>query len=57
MSILDQTYSFILVQQCFVKLCTEFQGKWASCSGTGAWGTWQPMIFTYFASSSPSKLC
>ena len=29
--------------------------KRASLSGTGAQGTWQPMIFTYFASSSPSK--
>ena len=23
-------------QQCFVKICTKFQGKWASCSGTRA---------------------
>ena len=38
-----------------MKLCTEFQGKRTSCSGTGARGTWQPMIFTCFASSSPSK--
>ena len=43
------------IQQCFVKLCTKFQGKRASRSGTGARGTWQPMIFTYFPSSSPSK--
>ena len=43
------------VQQYFVKLCTKFQRKRASCSGTGARGTWQPMIFAYFASSSPSK--
>ena len=38
-----------------MKLCTKFQGKRASRSGTGARGTWQPMIFTYFASSSRSK--
>ena len=43
------------VQQYFVKLLTKFQGKRASRSGTGARGTWQPRIFTYFASSSPSK--
>ena len=29
--------------------------KLASRSGTGARGTWQPMIFTCFGSSSPSK--
>ena len=27
------------VQQCFVKLCTKFQGKRANSSGTGARGT------------------
>ena len=43
------------VQQCFLKLCTKFQGKRASRSGAGAWGTWQPMIFTCFASSLPLK--
>ena len=31
--------------------------KLASRSGTGARGTWQPMIFTCFDSSSPSKFC
>ena len=45
----------LFVQQWFVKRCTKFQGKRANCSGTGARGTWQPMIFTYYASSSPSK--
>ena len=29
----------------FLKLCTKFQGKQASRSNTGSWGTWQPMIF------------
>ena len=33
------------VDQCFVKLFKKFQGKRGSRSGTGAWGTWQPMIF------------
>ena len=42
-------------QHCFVKLCRKFQSKRASCSGTGVRGTWQPMIFTYFTSSSSSK--
>ena len=43
------------VHQCFVKLYKISKGKRASCCGTGARGTWQLMIFTYFASSSPSK--
>ena len=43
------------VQQTFLKLCTKFQSKRASRSGTGARGTWQPTIFTYFASSSTLK--
>ena len=34
---------------------TKFQRKWASHSGTGARGTWQTMIFTYFVSSLPLK--
>ena len=29
----------LFVQQCFVKLCTKFQGKRVSRSGTGARGT------------------
>ena len=45
----------LFIQQWFVKRCTKFQGKRANCSGTGVRGTWQPMIFTYYASSSPSK--
>ena len=44
-----------LVLQCFVKLCSKFQGKRESRSNTGARGTRQHMIFTYFVSSSPSK--
>ena len=39
----------------FVMVCIKFQGKRASRSGTGARGTWQSMIFTYFASSSALK--
>ena len=38
-----------------MKLCTKFQGKPESRSGTGAQGTRQLMIFTCFASTSPSK--
>ena len=38
-----------------MKLCTRFQDKRTNRSGTGARGTWQPISFTYFASSSPSK--
>ena len=38
-----------------MKLCTKSPGKRTSRSGTGARGTWQPMILTYFTSSSPSK--
>ena len=34
------------------KLSTNFQGKLESLLCTGAPGTWQPMIFTYFAPSS-----
>ena len=65
-SYLDQTYSIKKTannykkcgqqwQHCFVKLCTKFQGKPASRSGTGARWTYQPMIFTCFTSSSPSE--
>ena len=36
------------VQQCFWKLCTKFQGKRASNSGTGTRGIWQLMILTLF---------
>ena len=43
------------MQQCFAKPYKKFQDKQASHSGTGAQGTWQPMIFIYFTSSSPSK--
>ena len=39
----------------FLKPCTKFQGKGDSRSGTGARGTWQPTIFTYFALSLPLK--
>ena len=35
--------------------CTKFQSKRASCSSTGARRTWQPMIFTYFASNTILK--
>ena len=41
------------VQQCFLKLCIKFWGKWASSAGTGARGIWQLMIFTFFAFGSP----
>ena len=43
------------VQHYFVKLCSKFQAKRVNSSGTGCRGTWQPMSFIYFASSSPSK--
>ena len=65
---MDQTYSFktrellaitknagTLLYSSVSWNCTQFQGKRASRSGTGARRTWQPIIFTYFASSSPSK--
>ena len=45
------------VQQCFVKLCAQISRQTASRSGAGAQGTWQPMIFTYFALNSSSKFC
>ena len=44
-------------EQCFLKLCTKFQGKRTSRSIAGPRETWQPMIFIYFASSSLSKFC
>ena len=44
-----------VVQQCFVKFCAKFRGKPESHSGADGRGTWQPSIFTYFASSSQSK--
>ena len=43
------------VQHYFVKFCTKFQAKRVGHSGTGTQGTWQPMIFTYLASSLSSK--
>ena len=43
------------VQQCFLKLCTKCQSKRVSRSGTDTRGTWQAMIFLYFALSSPIK--
>ena len=43
------------MSKCFVKLCTKFQGKRACHSSTGTWTTWQPISFTYFASSLSSK--
>ena len=62
MSILDQTYSFknkelltITKNADTVLYSRQAKYKQANCSGTGAQGTGQPMIFTYFPSSSPSK--
>ena len=65
---MDQTYSFkhknlrtitkTRTPFCTVVFCEtlpKFQSKRASRSGTGSRGTWKPMIFTYFPSSSPLK--